>query len=72
MGPRPGTFGGTRHHMGDTRDPGPISQVGLGTLILYRTIDQTPRTLTDRPETPMIGETGDPKLTSLVNQMCYK
>ena len=40
-----------------------------GTLILHGTIDPTPRTLKERPGTPMIGETGDPKLTSLVNQM---
>ena len=53
--PRPGI-----HLKGETRDP------RTGTLILHGTRDPKPRTLKETPGTPMIGETGDPKLTSFV------
>ena len=58
---------------GRTRDLGPSSQVGPGTLKVrpktwgpYYTSDPRPRTLKEEPGKLMIAETGDPKQTSLV------
>ena len=58
---------------GETRDPRPrvhliggIRNPRPGVLVSHGTRDPKPRTLKERPGAPMVGKTGDPKLTFLV------